>query len=154
MAQVGVRLLIRDSSLCITALLTEASSPVKLQAVGRESCHGEITHSHPFKSLCWVLQQDDSEAEVHIHSCVRRWLAVPSFGAELLPAQLQVHFFHALSAACQLLLQSINLKNTTPVTIISSPSLQGLIPIQIVAAQPLFLPKSRKEPQICVEITA
>lgn len=47
-------------TLYITALLTEANSPRKLQAVGRKSCHGEITHSHPFKSPCLVLQQDDS----------------------------------------------------------------------------------------------
>lgn len=47
-------------SVYIIALLTGTSSPSKLQAGGEESCHGEITHSNPFKSPCLVLQQDGS----------------------------------------------------------------------------------------------
>lgn len=55
-------------------------------------------------------------------SCERRCSSIPSFRAELLPAQFEIHLLHALSAERQLLLQSINLKNNAPVAVISSPS--------------------------------
>lgn len=85
-------------SLYITALLTEANTPRKLQALGRESCQGEVTHSHPFKSLAGSYCRMITKLK-----CTHR--AVKGAGQQYLPSGLSFSLRSLRSTSSMLCLQ-------------------------------------------------